>query len=162
QERRALAHHADDLKTLERPVHLLGAPEGLMEDLHLDVAAHLRPVGVLQRDLLVIVENGATVCHRSTQLSFRPGPGHDRLPTRVARKTRRSRFFPSPRSGERERGRRAPPHSSGGMFAALITSPQRWLSALMKAAASAGVIDSGVVLSFFRRSWTSGILRMST
>src|SRR5215831_16572318 len=48
------------------------------------------------------------------------------------------------------------------MFAALITSLQRWLSALMKAAASAGVIASGVVLSFFRRSWTSGILRMST
>ena len=47
QERRALAHHADDREALERGDDLVGAAERLIEDLDLDVGAERRPVGDL-------------------------------------------------------------------------------------------------------------------
>ena len=55
----ALAHGDDDLEALQRRDDLVRAAEMLVENLELDVALDLRPVGDFEDDVLIIVENCA-------------------------------------------------------------------------------------------------------
>ena len=61
EERRALAHHADDREALQRGYRRLLVGERLVEHLHLDVGD--RPVGELRGDVLIVVEDRAAVRH---------------------------------------------------------------------------------------------------
>jgi len=72
RERRALAHRADNGKTLECLDDLVRGPEMLVEDLDRDIALHLRPVGHGERHVLVVVENCAANRHVSHPPGRRP------------------------------------------------------------------------------------------
>ena len=69
----ALAHGDDDLEVLERRDDLIGPAEMLVEDLDIDVALDLGPVGDLEHDVLIVVENCAANRHdASTPCKQRP------------------------------------------------------------------------------------------
>src|ERR1700684_311547 len=59
----ALAHGDDDLESLERRDDVVGPAEMRVEDLDVDVALDLRPVGDLEHHVLIIVENCAANRH---------------------------------------------------------------------------------------------------
>ncbi len=56
----ALAHGADDLEALQRLDHVIGVAEMLAEHLDLEVLCDLRPIGRLEGNVLVVVEDRAT------------------------------------------------------------------------------------------------------
>ena len=58
-----LAHGDDDLEALQRLDDVIRAAEMLVEDLELDVTLDLGPIGDLEDDVLVIVENCAANRH---------------------------------------------------------------------------------------------------
>src|SRR4029077_12879903 len=69
---RALTHHHDDVEVLEvadgvcvAPAHRLG------EHLDIDVLRHLRPVGEIERHVLVVVDDRAAIGHVSTPCALR-------------------------------------------------------------------------------------------
>ena len=59
----ALAHGDDDLEALQRLDDLIRAAEMVVENLELDVGLDLGPIGDLEDDVLVIVENSAANRH---------------------------------------------------------------------------------------------------
>ena len=68
----SFAHGNDDLEALQRRNDLVRAAEMFVEDLEFDIALDLRPVGDLENDVLVIVENCAANRHDASTLCF-PG-----------------------------------------------------------------------------------------
>ena len=64
----ALAHRDDDLEILKRRDDLVRAAEMLLEDLDVDLALELRPVGDLEDDVLIVVENCAAQRHDASTL----------------------------------------------------------------------------------------------
>ena len=69
----ALAHGDDDLEALQRRDDLVRAAEMLVEDLEFDIALDLRPVGDLEHDVLIVVENCAANRHDASTLLLVPG-----------------------------------------------------------------------------------------
>ena len=61
-----LAHGDDDVEALERRDHFVGSAEMFIEDFNVHVAFDRRPVGDLEDDILIIVENCAANRHNSS------------------------------------------------------------------------------------------------